>query len=196
MTKNEQFDKFKYAAGAHRKDEKRRGRLNLELNEFITSVDAEKHILQHTAARQKEVASPKNGSKQIHHPFPADELELHRRAVKHAIDDARLPPRSRRPHEGLTCSDEVVSPEDNPLNTLIDAEEAENRAALVHKAMKSVVKDGTDMAILRLLYFGSDTVNQAQVARKLGISPSCLSKRLSAIQEALMEFIQREGTFS
>lgn len=196
MPKNGDFDAPSYIKIAYRRDEKRRGPLSIELDEFLTSVDAEKHILKHTAAEpKKEVASPAHGTKQAHRPPPADELKLHRRVVGNAIDDARLLPRSRRPHEGLTCSDEVIGPADNPLDTLIDAEEAENRAALVRKAMKSVVKDGTDKAILRLLYFGSNTVNQAQVARELGISPSYLSKRLSAVQEALMEFIQREGTF-
>jgi RNA polymerase sigma factor (sigma-70 family) len=183
-----------YATGAYRKDEKRQGSLNLELDEFVTSVEAEAHILRHTpcTAGTREVASPL-----------ANELTLQHQAVSKAIKDARLPRRSRRPHKGLTCSDEVVCPGADPLEALIDAEEAEidaeeaeKRAALVRKAMKSVVKDGTDKAILRLLYYGADAVTQAQVARKLGISPSNLSKRLSNVRRAILEFIQREGTFS
>lgn len=176
-----------YATGAYRKDEKRQGSLNLELDEFVTSVEAEAHILRHTpcTAGTREVASPL-----------ANELTLQHQAVSKAIKDARLPRRSRRPHKGLTCSDEVVCPGADPLEALIDAEEAEKRAALVRKAMKSVVKDGTDKAILQLLYYGAGAVNQAQVARKLGISPSNLSKRLSDVHQAILEFIQREGTFS
>jgi hypothetical protein len=185
-----------YAAAAYRKDKRRRGPLNLDFDEFLESVKAEAYILQHSPCTSgaKEVASSEPKTIQDHQPSPADEIALQRQAVSNAIRDARLPRRSRRPHAGLTSSDDVVCPGTDPLGSLIDAEGVGKQAALVRKAMKSVVKDGTDKAILRLLYYGSDEVNQAQVATKLGISPSCLSKRLSAVHKALREFIKREGT--
>lgn len=177
MSKSDGFDSRKYAERSFFKDRARRGIYSSvdvdQVNQFITSADAEAFII-----------ASEDPSFEGH--------ELYKKAVRNAIKD-NSPPKRRKDAVGHTGSEEPISPEADPLDSLIDSEQAEVQAILVKKAMKAVIKERTDKSIIRKLYYSDrGPVTQRQVAKDLGLSPSDVCKRLSKILAALEEHLKAD----
>jgi RNA polymerase sigma factor (sigma-70 family) len=186
-----------YTLAAYHRNERKQGKLPCDKDEFLKAVAGEVLVLLNPDrswevhkpldARQQE-AKLKNFEQELDLALqgaPATAFKNHplrpilKKAIANAIKLARTPPRTKRKHETLAKTDEVVTSSPEPSAAAIIAEEIAN----VQRTVKREIKDQTDKAILRLRFFRCMT--KRDIAQTLELSEATVRRRLEKIYKRL-----------